>query len=71
MEKSKAFIRDSPFFDRIVWDEHILVEANQEIPKEWISFRTATSPLVRGGCLLLGSLIIILAIALSYIFLSR
>jgi hypothetical protein len=69
--KSQTFIRDSPLFDRIQWDEQILVEASQEIPREWISFRTTAPRSVRGGCLLLSSLIIILAIILSYVFLSR
>src|SRR2546426_4091359 len=50
---SKTFIRDSVVFDRIEWVDDILVEADQSIPKETITFDRRIPSASRTGCLLL------------------
>src|SRR2546426_4640470 len=50
---SETFIRDSAVFDRIEWMGDILVETDQNIPKEAITYDRRIPSSSRVGCLLL------------------
>ncbi len=65
--KSEMFIRDSAVFDRIEWVGDLSIEADQAVPKSWITFNKAIPPSFNPGCLLY-SLLIIIAAALFYLF---
>lgn len=64
---SATFIRDSTVFDRIEWVGDISVQADQEVPLSWITFRTTATRTFKPGCLI--TVLLGLFAALAYILL--
>lgn len=65
--RSSTFIRDSTVFDRIEWVGDISVQADQEVPLSWITFKPTATRASNPGCLII--VLLALFAILAYILL--
>lgn len=68
--RSETFIRDSAVFDRIEWVGEVSVQADQEVPQAWITFKKTATRGFKPGCLITG-LILALLVVIAYLALRQ
>lgn len=67
--KSNTFVRESAVFDRIEWSGDVAIDADQDFPKDWITFTPKLPRSTPFGCLALFT--IILLVVLGYVLFLR